>query len=274
MLRFLFLFLPALAAILCSCSSESDAPYTPDPCAIAFLPSGDTRAEITTRQDITAFRVWGWANNATGGSTPVFLDKSVERAAGAWHYTPQAYWIPRRTYRFLALATSKPAASGLTVTAPRTFTTWPQAQTATLTLTPPYDEDLLYAHAVRQTPDTLVTMPPVPLTFRHALARLKVRVREATIDNCHVLLRRVTFTPRNAAATFTPALVAHTTTIPPLTIDGEPTTSTTYDVELTLVSTLPCTTPYTLFSNDDPDSACPSSRRICCSRPERQALCA
>lgn len=248
-----FLPLIFLTVALCACTAESDEPSGTVSRAIAFraeTTDGGTRGEIARAEELTAFSVWGWANDASERSTQVFAGKRVGRNGDAWEYAPLVYWMPGHTYRFLAFATSETDDdSGLSVAASTTFTTWPEAATASLTLSPPYDEDIVYAYAEQQSPSLIGDISPVALTFRHALARLKVQVREAIIANCHVQLSRVTFTPHATSATFVPNRIAYTTITPPPTINGQPVYTTTYDVELAVASTTPATTPFVLCNN-------------------------
>lgn len=239
-----------------ACASDDDAPGAPGTRAISFEARDDaqTRTGINTVTDLTGFRVWGWATDTLGQCTVVFDDQSVAKSGRNWVYTPLAYWMPNRSYRFLALTSNKAGTeSGLgSVTASPCFTLWDQA--ATMHYTPagawPFTEDILYATYECETPDALGSLPKVPFSFRHLLARLKIKVRSATIDGCSVRLRSLTFTPKYSACTFSPVLITTQHELPPSHPGGEPRYFTEYDVLCPATPTLRGTTTYTMLADD------------------------
>lgn len=242
------LYLLPLALLVFACTAEDNFPQRADPRAIAFRSSSDetTRAAAT---DIEKFSVWGWVNDTTGQSSAVFSNQLVERNGGAWTYQPTAFWWPDCTYHFLALATSKASGSGLSAIAQTGFSTWGQAATVQFALGEPYDEDILYATAERVTPTDMTQVAPVRLSFHHALAQLKLRVRAAEIEGYSVRMRSLAFKPKSRACTFVPELVATERVIPPATMNGEPTIITDYDVKLRVSSSTTANNFFTILSD-------------------------
>lgn len=249
-----------LSLLLLGCSDDGDSPQSYDPNVIVFhATDGEvTRAEVNMN-NLTEFRVWGWANydrpaneDSLGvykNNAMIFDNQKVEKQNGAWTYSPPVYWWAGHIHRFLAVATSKNSGSGLTHNPSAIFSTWEKADTMSLTLAAPYDEDILYATAEHSMPLTITSTDalPVELSFRHALARLKVVMKSANIESCHVRMDSITFTPKYNVCTFVPNRVATETIIPPDTKYGQPTVQTTYDVKLKLANKTGSATPLTLI---------------------------
>lgn len=239
--RHLCLFLLPLCMLVMACSSQNDAPDMPDSSAIAFE-VGDgatTRAGIGSTADMAGFDVWGWATDASGACTRVFNGQQVTFTGSAWTYSPPVFWMPNRDYRFVALTTNKTAGSGLTTTATNNFTTWEQSATIGLSLSAPYDEDVLCATHQQTTGESLKYVGRVKLSFSHILTRLKLQVQAAQIDGCTIRLRSVTFKPVNDACTFSPRLIETVHVWPPARPGGEPQYTTTYDVRIQTTSVTP-----------------------------------
>lgn len=249
------IYLLPLALLAFACTAEDDFPKRTAPREIAFRSSSAeaTRAAAT---DIGKFSLWGWANDATGGSTMVFSDQMVERRNGVWTYQPVAFWWPEYTYRFIALATSKTSGSGFSSIAQTSFSTWEHSFAVPLSLAEPYDEDILYATGYRATSDDITKESPVSLSFDHALSQLKLRVRAAAIVNesnvqTHsVRLRSLAFKPKSSSCTFVPELIVTETEVPPATMNDEPTIITDYDVKFRVSSTTPAANFLTILSDD------------------------
>lgn len=236
---------PLLALLALACG-EGDSGTETAPHPTIRFESAETRA-LESVADITAFKVYGW-ESTPAGEARIFSGTTVSRGTAdrLWQYQPIQYWKATAQYRFLALATSAAANTGLTAAPAPNFTAWEQAATVSLTLSPPYSEDIVYATAERQTPAFFTAPEPVRLSFRHALAQLRVRVRAAAIDDCHIRLRSVSFRPASVACTFTPQLLLTETVVPPATMYGQPDTIVSRDIRLTVASTTPPDDSFTL----------------------------
>lgn len=248
----LYLLLLPVLLLAAACSNEDDAPRAQDACAIDFQPVGEdgTRAAIEGQSDITLFNVWGWATDSVGTCTRIFNCQPVTFNDGRYTYSPKVYWLPYRTYNFLALVTSNPSAESLQTTASDIFTAWENSASVDFTLNAPYDEDILYATATENTDAQINYARRVPLSFRHMLSRLQVHVRSLGLDGCHVRLRSISFRPTYSACIFAPVLITTTEEIPPTTPYGRPTDVTSTDVQMQITSTTAATNAYTLLSDN------------------------
>lgn len=253
-MKTLYFFLISLSFLVMACSSEDDSPDLYNGGAITFRASGATasRAGIDSQRDMDRFNVWGWATDDADTCTMVFDNQTVLFRNNDWVYTPIVYWMPNRAYRFLALASNKPVASGLSAHASVSFTSWPRAATMSFALPDSCGEDLLYATQECATGRLINTSePPVSFSFRHMLARLKLQIKAARIEGYTIRLRSLTFKPACDSCTFNPVRVATEHEIPPVAPGGQPQYHTTYDVQLQLASTSTSPRPAFTMLNDN-----------------------
>lgn len=177
-------YLAAFAAICAACSNNEIMDTAPPKKMKQIEMSGSfinnpTRGALTT-QTLTKFAVWAWQNQ--GDDSHRVFDGAVVRQQlnGSWQYDNTRYWIPDRTYRFFALASSKNDSQTLTFQSPAAVSAWNNISfTYTLGPNRPFDDDLVYATKVVTTPEDVSGMQPVDLTFNHVLSQLTFTI----IDN-------------------------------------------------------------------------------------------
>lgn len=250
-IRFSLLLLP-LALLAASCSSDEPAARGGDAGAMRFA-AAEASSRATTAP-FSTFTLYGWqmANQDPDGNPRnllLFDGQQVNRQPAAngqdkWVYNPLQYWFSGYNYHFEALASclgptdrqlTSPR-SGLTITPPEQYRdefTFGFDATAS-----GYTEDVMYANAQRSTTEE-ISSKPVPFSFSHALARLKLRVKATEIKGCYLELNGITFQPKHKGCTFRSAPVGTTTQTPPDTPDGQPTTVTTYSLRLGVASVTP-----------------------------------
>ena len=170
------LFICALAVGMFTACSQDETISQQSPMQISFdgaFVSNATRAAVDpsiTTGSIEKFNVWGYVDNSQG-TGQVFNDVDVTKNGNAWTYSPLQYWAPNNVYHFFALATNREnnyqdevadeilAESGI---GEISFTNVDGT------------EDLLYATATAETPETIKEAPaPVKFVFDHLLSKVK-----------------------------------------------------------------------------------------------------
>lgn len=163
------LYLGALALLtLASCASEETV-EAPKGNAIdfgkAFINNSTRAGEDVTTANISKFFVYGYMKNFSG---VVFAGQEVgKNDAGAWTYSPLAYWTPGNAYAFAALTTL----DGVTFTPGETFPT-ADAAFGNIEYDNNGERDLAYAYAFQDAAAS--GWNKVNFTFSHLLSRVKL----------------------------------------------------------------------------------------------------
>ena len=164
MKRFLFLSIAA-TAMLASCTNDEMVEVNPQN-AIGFETFVDksTRATDVTKDNLTAFEVYGWRTKGTT-TEQIFDAQAVTANNGTCTYSPLQYWVGGYNYTFEAVA-PKSGTSGVTFN--------DDNGASTITFASDAETDLIYATATPTTPANLTEAPDaVELTFNHLLSRVK-----------------------------------------------------------------------------------------------------
>lgn len=170
------LFICALAVGMFTACSQDETISQQSPMQISFdgaFVSNATRAAVDpsiTTGSIKKFNVWGYVNNSQG-TGQVFDDVVVTKNDKAWTYSPVQYWAPKNEYHFFALATNKEKDYKDEVA----DETLAQSGIGEISfINEDGTEDLLYATATAETPETITTAPaPVKFVFDHLLSKVK-----------------------------------------------------------------------------------------------------
>lgn len=163
------LHLGALALLtLASCASEETV-EAPKGNAIdfgkAFINNSTRGGEDVTTANISKFFVYGYMKNFSG---IVFAGQKVgKNDAGAWTYSPLAYWTPGNAYAFAALTTL----DGVTFTPGETFPT-AAAAFGNIEYDNNGERDLAYAYAFQDAAAS--GWNKVNFTFNHLLSRVRL----------------------------------------------------------------------------------------------------
>lgn len=179
-------YLAAFAAMCAACSNNEIMDTAPPPTMKAIEMNGSfinnpTRGALTT-PTLTKFAVWAWQKDNENNSHQVFDGAIVRLINDNWIYDNVRYWIPSRTYRFFALASSQNDAPTLAFKSPKEVSAWNNISfTYMMNETRPFDDDLVYATQTATTPRTLPdVMNPVALTFNHVLSQLAFSIIDDT----------------------------------------------------------------------------------------------
>jgi hypothetical protein len=128
-----------------------------------------------TTNNIEAFDVWAFMDRPSG---LVFDQERVSKNAnGEWTYAKTEYWYPSHTYNFVALAPVDH--SNIEITLANAPYIAPEGLGSVTFTNLDGTDDLIYAEEQVTTPDTITSMAPVGLGFRHLLSKVRF-----TFKNC------------------------------------------------------------------------------------------
>lgn len=172
----------AVAAMMVSCFSN-EVVNNLEKTKIGFashVAGNSTRAGENpsfTTANITAFDVWAFMDKPSG---QVFDQERVTKNAnGEWGYANTEYWYPAHTYHFVALA---PVDRSNIEIALANAPYIAEAGLGTVTFTNvDGSDDVIYAETKVTTPDTITSMAPVGLSFKHLLSKIHF-----SFKNCFV----------------------------------------------------------------------------------------
>ena len=178
----LFLGFMAIAA-MASCVKEQTV-VAPEQHAISFsefVTNSNTKTTIdptysNPANKLDAFYVWGFMTSNTG---EVFSKEKVwyDETLAAWTYSNLAYWAPKKTYKFAALAPVSAIDSDvakLTLAVDEKYMTNDGALGTVAFTNENGTVDLLYATDEVTTQDVIASNPEkVQFTFKHLLSKVK-----------------------------------------------------------------------------------------------------
>lgn len=175
-----FLLVQTAAILLLGSCAESASPGDNpggESGAICFSSPVLTRAAVGGEGDLNkvgeSFSVWGsYSNGAGGASTSVFTAREVNYTGTGWSYGGTRYWMLGNTYDFYALYPSVEKLDGSVTSATCTNGTFTiEGFDATQGI------DLMTASKTDFITTENVNPGPVPLPFRHLLARITFTAR-------------------------------------------------------------------------------------------------
>ncbi len=254
MKKHLFYFLAATTLVGCSSDEILDnAPVVDNtPQRIEFnAPFVDksTRAEDTTTENLTAFSVWAYLNNA---NTTVFSEEVVTKGTNSWTHPTSAYWAKNSTYYFTAVAPTK--AGQQWVYTPSTTDVGEGTLDVSGRTLP--DDDLVFAKFTKTTGDN-ITERVVNVTFDHLYSKVRFAFKnslgsgETSLDIREVVMKQASIAGKYDTKTKTWATTAtkadlsfgstsrkieNTETLYSGSLYLIPVASTTWDVTFTIVT--------------------------------------
>jgi hypothetical protein len=212
MKKILFYVASAIALLVFapSCEDGRDHPEVIEPQvpenAIGFsgskwgdVPSSRSAGELTSAADITKMTVYAHAagtDHLATSQPDVMLNQLVERSNGnaLWTYSPIKYWPANNgMLSFFAITPALTEAGmghvSLVTNNGTSYTGYPA-----FVVTPPTSPSQHTDIGVASAPDHTQSDGPVPLTFHHAMAKVKFSAKYTTTTNtdlCHVSIRKI-----------------------------------------------------------------------------------
>lgn len=173
----------------------------------AFVDNATRAAEDITKDNITNFAVYGSVTNSQNQQGIIFTNEEVRKGSEGFTYSPEQYWIPGSSYKFLAIAPFDAA--------------WTYATTATNAVengTITFDnaaalasQDLLFAAASKTTTNPITDPGKVAFTFNHMLSRVAFTFTNSFVENSNITLKVHNVAINNTAANGTLPVAASAT---------------------------------------------------------------